>query len=257
MVNKRRSVRDDLARLRELFAELASNLACTIGRLRSHRVDDVSHEVSTLQLRGERKRVEEALRSSETRLRLVIDTIPAVAWGALPDGSCAFVNQRWTEYTGMTAEDAAGWGWLAAFHHDEVGTHMEKWRAALASAQPFENEARLRRAVNGEYRWFLIQGAPLRDELGKVVRWYGTATEIEGRKRAEQALRRSEAYLADAQRMSHTGSWALDVTSRRIIHSSEEHHRLFGFDPAAAMPPWDDWVGRIHPDDRDRTMATI
>jgi PAS domain S-box-containing protein len=257
MVNKRRPVRDDLARLRELFAELASNLAGTIGRLRSHRVDDASHEVRTLQLRGERQRVEDALRSSETRLRLVIDTIPAVAWGALPDGSCAFVNQRWTEYTGMTAEDAAGWGWLTAFHHDDVGTHMEKWRASLASAQPFENEARLRRAANGEYRWFLIQGAPLRDELGKVVRWYGTATEIEGRKRAEQALRRSEAYLADAQRMSHTGSWALDVTSRRIIHSSEEHHRLFGFDPAAAMPPWDDWVGRIHPDDRDRTMATI
>jgi PAS domain S-box-containing protein len=132
-------------------------------------VDDASHEVSAVQLRGERKRVEEALRSSETRLRLVIDTIPAVAWGALPEGSCAFVNQRWSEYTGMTAEDAAGWGWLAAFHHDDVGTHMEKCRASLASAQPFENEARLRRAANGEYRWFLIQGAPLRDELGKVV----------------------------------------------------------------------------------------
>ena len=173
MINKRRSVRDDLARLRELFAELASNLACTLGRLRSHMVDDASHEVSTLQLRGERKRVEEALRSSETRLRLVIDTIPAVDWGALPDGSCAFVNQRWSEYTGMTAEDAAGWGWLAAFHNDDVGTHMEKWRESLASAQPFENEARLRRAADGEYRWFLIQGAPLRDELGKVVRWNG------------------------------------------------------------------------------------
>jgi PAS domain S-box-containing protein len=257
MINKHRSVRDGLARLRELFAELASNLACTIGRLRGRGVDDASHEVSTPRLRGERKRVEEALRSSETRLRLVIDTIPAVAWGALPDGSCAFVNQRWSEYTGMTAEDAAGWGWLAAFHRDDAGRHTEKWRASLASAQPFENEARIRRAADGEYRWFLVQGAPLHDELGKVVRWYGTATEIEGRKRAEQALRRSEAYLADAQRMSHTGSWALDVASRRIIHSSEEHHRLFGFDPAAAMPPWDDWVGRIHPDDRDRTMATI
>src|SRR4051795_7641793 len=142
MVNKRRSVRDDLARLRELFAELASNLACTIGRLRSHRVDDVSHEVSTLQLRGERKRVEEALRSSETRLRLVIDTIPAVAWGALPDGSCGFVNQRWSEYTGMTAEDAAGWGWMAAFitttsaHIWRNGTH--RWRAP--------NHSRMKRA---------------------------------------------------------------------------------------------------------------
>ena len=133
MVNKRRSVRDALARLRELFAESASNLACTIGRLRSHMVDDVSHEASTLQLRGERKRVEEALRSSETRLRLVIDTIPAVAWGALPDGSCAFVNQRWTEYTGMTAKDAAAGGGSRLFITTTLAhiwrNGAQRWRA--------------------------------------------------------------------------------------------------------------------------------
>ena len=199
----------------------------------------------------------EAARDGETQLRLVIDTIPTTAWTALPDGSNEFANRRWHEYTGLRSEDTVGRGWQAVFHPDDINEHVEKWRASLASGQLFENEARLRRAADGEYRWFLIRGAPLRDERGNVVRWYGIATDIEDRKRAEQALQRSEAYLADAQRMSRTGSWAFDVASRRIIHSSEEHHRLFGFDPAVAMPTWDDWVQRIHPDDRGRTLDTV
>jgi PAS domain S-box-containing protein len=241
----------------ELYAEVASYLACTISRLRSHLADDVSHGVRALLLRGERKRVEEALQSSEDRLRLVINTIPTMAWSALPDGSWAFVNQRWSEYTGLSAKDSAGSGWQGAFHPEDIGSHMERWGASLATGEPFENEARLRRAADGEYRWFLIHGAPLRDESGKIVRWYGTATAIEDRKRAEQALRRSEAYLAEAQRISHTGSFAYDVASRRLIYSSEEHHRLFGFDPAAPMPAPKDWAQRIYADDRERAIERM
>jgi PAS domain S-box-containing protein len=201
--------------------------------------------------------VGQELHSSESRLRLIIDAIPTVAWGTLPDGSNAFVNQRWLEYTGMSAEQAAGSGWQSVFHPEDIGKHTEKWRASLATGRPFENEARLRRAADGEYRWFLIHGAPLRDEAGEIVRWNGTAIDIDDRKRAEQALRRSEAFLADAQKMSHTGSWAYDVASRRIIHSSEEYHRLFGFDPAASIPDPDVWVDRIHPDDRERAIEVM
>jgi PAS domain S-box-containing protein len=84
-----------------------------------------------------------------------------------------------------------------------------------------------------------------------------TNNDITDRKRVEDALRRSQAYLTEAQRLSHTGSWALDVASRRAIHSSEEHHRLFGFDPDGDMPVWEDWVQRIHPEDRERAMGTI
>src|SRR5262249_17325472 len=149
------------------------------------------------------------------------------AWTALPDGSNEFVNRRWQEYTGLGSEDTLGRGWQVVFHPDDIDEHVEKWRASLASGQLFEHEARLRRAADGEYRWFLIRAAPLRGELGNIVRWYGVATDIEDRKRAEQALQRSEAYLADAQRMSRTGSWAFDVASRRIVHASEECHRLF------------------------------
>jgi PAS domain S-box-containing protein len=240
-----------------LYAELASYLACMIGGLRRQLADDVSLGIKTLLKRGERKRLEEALQSSERRLRLITDTLPTLAWSALPDGSNAFVSQRWSEYTGISAEEAAGSGWQAAFHPEDIGKHTEKWRASLATGQPFENEARLRRAADGEYRWFLIHSAPLRDEPGDIVRWYGTATDIEDRKGAEQALRRSEAFLADAQKISHTGSWAYDVASGRMIHSSEEFHRLFGFDPAADILDPDEWVRRIHPDDRERAIETM
>ena len=239
------------------YAELALYLACTISRLRSHLADDVSHGVRALLIRGERKRVEEALQSTEDRLRLIINTIPTMAWSALPDGTWAFVNQRWSEYTGFSAKDSAGSGWQGAFHPEDIGSHMERWRASLAAGESFENEARVRRAADGEYRWFLLHGRPLRDESGKIVRWYGTATDIEGRKRAEQALQRSEAYLAEAQSISHTGSWAYDVANRRVTYSSEEHHRLFGFDPAEGMPDVGDWVRRIHPDDRETVIQTM
>jgi PAS domain S-box-containing protein len=198
--------------------------------------------------------VEEELQSSESRLRLIIDAIPTVAWGTLPDGSNVFVNQRWLEYTGMPAEQAAGWGWQAVFHPEDIGEHTKKWRASLETGNAFESEARLRRAADGAYLWFLVHGAPLHDDAGNIVRWYGTAIDIEDRKRAERALRRSEAFLADAQKMSHTGSWAYDVVSRRMIHSSEEYHRLFGFDPATNIPDPDEWVRRIHPDDRQRAI---
>jgi PAS domain S-box-containing protein len=201
--------------------------------------------------------VEKVQDSSESRLRLIIDAIPTAVWGALADGSNAFINQRWLEYTGMPAEQAAGSGWQAVFHPDDIGKHMERWHASLATGGPFESEARLRGTADGKYRWFLIRGAPLRDEAGNIVQWYGTAIDVEDLKRAEQALRRSEGFLADAQMMSHTGSWAYDVASRCMIHSSVEYRRLFGFDPAMSIPDPGEWVRRIHPDDRERAIDVM
>jgi PAS domain S-box-containing protein len=98
---------------------------------------------------------------------------------------------------------------------------------------------------------------PLRDPSGKIVKWYGAATDIEDRKHVEEALRRSEAYLGEAQRLSHTGSWAIDFANRKPVHSSEEHHRLYGFDPARGLPPWSDWMERIHPEDRALTREVL
>ena len=201
-------------------------------------------------------RTEEALRKSEEQLRLVIDTIPTLVWSFRPDGAFDYVGRRWSEYTGMSAQDALGSGWMAAYHPDDLGKHQEKRLASLASGVPVMNEVRLRRA-DGQYRWHMIDLVPLRNASGSIVKWYGAAADIEERKRVEEALRRSEAYLAEAQRLSHTGSWAIDYANRKIRHSSAEHHRLFAFDPTGGIPPWRDWWLRVHPDDRAITEEII
>jgi PAS domain S-box-containing protein len=157
-----------------------------------------------------------------------------------------FVNQRLLEYTGLPLEDVKGWGWTAEWHPEDCATLVEEWRAALAAGEPFNKEARLRRA-DGEYRWFLLRAVPLRDELGNIVKWYGTTTDIEDRKRAEEALRRSEAYLAEAQRLSRTGSFGWNVSSGELFWS-EENFRIFGYD-RATKPTVQLVLQRVHPDD--------
>jgi PAS domain S-box-containing protein len=133
------------------------------------------------------KRAEESLRRSEKELREVIETIPAMAFTRLPDGSGTFVNRRWTEYSGLSLEQTLGSHWQATIHPEDTDTHLNKWRASLSSGQPFENEVR-HRSANGEYRWFLVRAVPLRDEHGNVLKWYGILTDIEDRKRAEAFL---------------------------------------------------------------------
>jgi len=140
----------------------------------------------------ERKQVEEALRQREKELREVVDTIPAMTVMALPDGSTVFASRRWTEYAGLQVEDSLGLSWKAAVHPDELDRHMGRRREAFASGEPFESEVRLRRAFDGEYRWFLVRWVPLRDEGGDILRWYGILADIEDRKRAEAALQDSE-----------------------------------------------------------------
>src|SRR6266478_881423 len=128
------------------------------------------------------------------QLRLVIDTIPGLVWSALPDGSRDFLNQRWQEYTGLSLEEGLGRGWEATHHPDHRARFVDEWRAALAAGEPLETETRVRRG-DGQYRWFLIRAVPLRDKLGNIVKWYGTSTEIEERKRAEEVLREQAGLL--------------------------------------------------------------
>src|SRR3984893_16657552 len=133
----------------------------------------------------------EAARRSERELRDVVDTVPAHVWSTSPEGHVNFVNDRWLQFTGLTLDEAFGWKWEAVVHPDDRTTFIADWRTALEKGQALERERRLRRA-GGEYCWWFIRNVPLRDETGKLVRWYGTAIDIEDRRRAEQALRKSE-----------------------------------------------------------------
>ena len=126
-------------------------------------------------------------RRTERELRLVIDTIPAMAWSTLPSGANDYCSKSWLEYTGMALGTELDYGWLDAFHPEDRAAHLAKWRAATETGELFESVARIR-GGDGEYRWFLTQGVPLRDESGKIVRWYGTNVDIDERKRAQSLL---------------------------------------------------------------------
>jgi PAS domain S-box-containing protein len=120
-------------------------------------------------------------------VRLVVDTIPTLAWSARSDGSADFFNQRWLDYTGLSAEQARDWGWTIALHSDDLNGLVDYWRSVLASGEPGEIEGRLRR-FDGVYRWFLFRATPSLDNDGRVVKWFGTNTDIDDRKRAECLL---------------------------------------------------------------------
>jgi formate hydrogenlyase transcriptional activator len=130
-------------------------------------------------------------RESEARLRKIIDTIPTLAWCNLSDGSNDFVNQRWSDYTGLSQAEVKRVGCKVAIHPEDLPKWLDQWRALLAAGLGGEIEARLRRH-DGVYRWFLIRVEPLQEESGEIVRWYGTNTDIQDRKQTEEKLREDE-----------------------------------------------------------------
>ena len=180
--------------------------------------------------------------------QLAVDTIPAQVWIAAPDGAITFVNKQWLDYTGLTSPQTLGWGWTAGdvVHPADLPGLLDIWREVFAAQQPGEAEARVRR-FDGTYRWFLIRAVPCRDRDGTVVEWYGTNTDIDDRKRAEQQLRRSESYLAEAQTLSRTGSFGWNVYTGALFWSKETF-AILEYDPTV-VPTLDLVYQRVHPDD--------
>ena len=201
----------------------------------------------------DRKIAEDALRRSEAELaraerelRLTLDTIPTMVWQTQADGGPGYINKRWLDYTGLPPERALSREWQSTIHPDDRPGLLNAWRAILASEKPADVVARMRR-YDGVYRRFLFRPEPFRDESGKLIRWYGTSTDIEDWKLAESALQRSEAYLAEAQRLSHTGSFGWNVSSGEIFWS-EETFRIFGYEPTPSVAI-KMVLDRVHPDD--------
>src|ERR1700757_4085353 len=198
----------------------------------------------------ERKRAEEALQKSERNLAAIINTIPTTAWTSRPDGYCDFLNQGWLDYTGMTEEQAQGWGWAEAIHPDDREKLVGEWQSCLASGTAVDTEARIRR-FDGSYRWFLIRANPLRNESGNIVKWYGTCIDVEDRKHGEESLRASE--LSWRQIVDNVpGLVATTGALGEIEFLNRQTLEYFG----KTNEELKDWalIGAVHPDDLPRVI---
>jgi PAS domain S-box-containing protein len=202
----------------------------------------------------DRKRAEDALRESEFKLRQIAEALPGLVWSSGPDGEPTHINQRMLDYSGMPFEEFMQRGWEAFVHPADFPETVEAFYHAIQTGTSYEGVTRLRRA-DGEFRWHHARCEPLCDRQGRVIQWYGLSVDIDERKKAEDRLRRSEAYLAKAQRLSHTGSAV--YTETEIPYWSEEASRIFGFDPLQGIPSREAVWQRFHPDDLDRVNETI
>jgi hypothetical protein len=192
------------------------------------------HETSARSEDGqdERSRVTEIPNDQKRReltLRGVMDTIPGLVWSALPDGDVEFCNQRWLDYTGMSFNEIKGRGWAAAIHPEDITDLQERWRAALEQSTSYEAEARMRRA-DGCHRWFLIQAMPLRDSGGRIIRWYGTNTDIEDLKLTQKELQKQTSRLDELFEQAPEAVAVLS-TDDRIVRVNKEFTRMFGYEP--------------------------
>ena len=189
-----------------------------------------------------------AAKEAEDRIRRVINTVPGLLWSARPDGWIDFISQRWLDYTGMTLEQALGWGWQPAFHPDDLEHVLRKWRAALAEGKPFEAETRLRR-FDGEYRWYIGRAFPLLDVSGQILGWYGGNFDIHDRKLAEERIREQEIELRLILEVSpqHVALLGPDGSHLYLNQAGLEYHGL-------TLEQWlsCDLRKLFHPDDWER-----
>jgi PAS domain S-box-containing protein len=203
----------------------------------------------------DRKRAEEILRTSEGSLRQTLDSIPGLVCTMSPAGEIEFVNRQMTDYFGRDLESIGDWATNDIFHPDDLARAIEVWSEAVRTGEPTDVEQRLRRA-DGLYRWFRIRMLPLRDELGRVIRWNCLLADIDERKQAEMMLRRSERCLAEAQRLARCGSWSWNVSTREALWS-QELFRILGLDPETTKASKEIFFERLHPDDRARMQRVV
>jgi PAS domain S-box-containing protein len=193
------------------------------------------------------------MKTAEAQLRIAVDTAPALIHSARPDGYIDFLNKGWLEYVGLPMEDLEGWLWTNAFHPDDIESCLTKWRAALASGEPFEAESRVRRA-DGEYRTMIHRKLPLRDGQGNIVKWYGSGIDIEDRKRAEDKIRLQEIELRQVVDLApqHVAVLGPDGTRFYLNQSGLDYYGL-------TLEEWRscDLNRLIHPDEREPIVRLL
>jgi len=200
----------------------------------------------------DRKRAEDALRSNEESLRLIVDNIPGFVSTANATGELEHVSRQVLEYFGKTAEQMKNWAISDAHHPDDRARAIDAYKHSIETGEPLDCEARNRRA-DGVYRWFHVRGRPQRDADGRIVRWYNLVTDIDERKRAEEALRQSEQHLRllvetiPALVGRTTADGKLDYVNRRVVDYIGHEPGLIGM----RVDHPDDRVAHAHPDDRE------
>jgi PAS domain S-box-containing protein len=221
----------------------------------------------------------EPLRKGEEHWRRLVEALPQLVWSAAPDGTCDYFSAQWTQYTGVAESELLGWRWMDVLHPDDRNSTRQLWTDSVAERHAYDVEYRVRRH-DGVYRWFKTRGVPVRDSKGSIVNWFGSCTDITDAKHTEEALRhreqelqnarhelekkvaerttelrRSESYLAEAQRLTQTGSWAFNVASREFVHLSDQYYQIYGLDPAKGIPSLQTILECLDPEDRALTDA--
>lgn len=195
-----------------------------------------------------------ALRASEAEWRDLIETLPQIVWITRPDGWHTHFNQQWLDYTGLTLEESLGHGWNPPFHPEDRARATAHWDQATSTGEPYEIEYRLRRH-DGVYRWMLGRATPLHDDSGRIVKWFGTCTDIEELKQTQSELERRRALNRLAGSMARLGNWSLNLATREL-YWSEEMFEILEFAPDRT-PGLEDGLDRYPPEHRPRIEAAI
>lgn len=194
----------------------------------------------------DRKRADEALRTSEWKLRQLTETIPQMLWSAMPDGAIDYCNTRLLEFTGLSAEKVMGSGWTKMLHPDDVQSARRAWHSCIETGAPYQVEVRTKHAADGTYRWLLTNALPLRDGYGGIIRWYGTCIDINDRKEAEARIVESERNLAEIIDTIPAYVWS-SGSDGRITYINRYYRDYLGLTLEEIEGRKWQWV--VHPDD--------
>ncbi|MDA3814358.1 MAG: ATP-binding protein [Candidatus Cloacimonetes bacterium] len=188
-----------------------------LAELVDERTADLQAEIA------DHKQAEEALQKSEQEFRSLAESMPQIVWATRPDGWNIYFNQIWLDYTGMTLEESYGHGWNKPFHPDDQQRAWDAWQDATQNNGIYSIEARLRR-FDGEYRWWLVRGVPLIDENDKILKWFGTCTDIEDIKRAEENVIKHSERLKNLHRIDQAILQAID-SPETVVQTAIHHIR--------------------------------